>query len=243
MSWGKFSSLVMLMAGLITSAEASEYQARALIKAVDRAVLSAELAAKVTALPLRPGDPFTSGDLLVGLDCSLYQAQKLKVAAEQQAAIIKLENVKKLNQLRSVGAMEVALAQSHLDQMEAALHIAQLNTERCSIRAPYDGKVINHLINRFETIQAHQELIEIIDSQQLKAEIIAPADWLSWLTPDVPVRLYIDQSNIVVEGSLSAITPAIDSISQTIVLHVKLSSNPKLIPGMSATAELLYPEK
>ena len=240
MSWSRLSSALVLAAALSGGAAASEYQARALIKAVDQAVLSAELAAKVIRLPLQAGDTFKTGDLLIGLECSLYEAQALKVEAEQKAAIIKLENVQKLNRLRSVGAIEVGLAKSHLDQVEASLRIAQLNAERCYIRAPYNGKVISHEINRFETVDPQQELIQIVNNEQLKAEIIAPADWLSWLTKDMPVKLYIDRSDIVAEGYLSAISPAIDPVSQTVVLHIKLPFNPDLVPGMSATAELSY---
>ena len=242
MSWSRLSSTLVLAAalsaGASSGASASEYQARALVKAVDQAVLSAELSAKVVRLPLQAGDAFKTGDLLIGLECSLYEAQALKVAAEQQAAIIKLENVEKLNRLRSVGAIEVALAKSHLDQVEASLRIAQLNAERCYIKAPYDGKVISHEINRYETVNPQQELIQIVNNKQLKAEIIAPADWLSWLKKDMPVKLYIDRSHIVAEGSLSAISPAIDPVSQTVVLHIKLPLNPDLVPGMSATAKL-----
>ena len=243
MDLGELYFTSMLMTVLAFNASASEFQARALIKAVDRTILSAELSAKVVELPLQPGTPFKTGDLLVGLDCSLYQAQKLKVVAEKQASAIKLENVKKLNKLRSIGAIEVALAQSQLEQMEAALLIARLNTERCIIRAPYDGKVIERRISRFETVNQKQELIEIVNDEQLDAEVIAPASWLSWLTEGVAVKLYIDDSTTVAEGTVSAISPAIDPGSQTIMLHIDLSTHSGLIPGMSATAELLYLDK
>ena len=238
MSLGRLSSTLVLAAALTGGASASDYQARALIKAVDQAVLSAELSAKVVRLPLQAGDGFKTGDLLIGLECSLYEAEALKVAAEHKAALIKLENVEKLNRLRSIGAIEVALAKSHLNQVEASLRIAQLNAERCYIKAPYDGKVISHEINRFETVTPQQELIQIVNNQQLKAEIIAPADWLVWLKKDMLVKLYVDRSSIVAEGYLSAISPAIDPVSQTVVLHIKLLLNPDLVPGMSATAEL-----
>ena len=240
-SLGRLSSTLVLAAALSGGASASDYQARALIKAVDQAVLSAELSAKVIRLPLKAGDGFKTGDLLIGLECSLYEAEALKVAAEQKAAVSKLENVEKLNRLRSIGAIEVALAKSHLDQVEASLRIAQLNAERCYIKAPYDGKVISHEINRFETVTPQQELIQIVNNQQLKAESIAPADWLDWLKIDMPVKLHVDRSSIVAEGYLSAISPAIDPVSQTVVLHIKLPLNPDLVPGMSATAALDVP--
>lgn len=242
MNAGKCLLAKALLMMLAFDTAASECRARALIKADDQTVLSTELAAKVTELPVRPGASFKEGDLLVGLDCALYQAQKLKVEAEKKAASIKLDNTKKLNQLRSVGAIEVALAQAQLDQMEASLRIAHLNAERCTIRAPYDGKVIEHRINRFETVSQQQEVIEIVSDQQLKAEVIAPARWLQWLKKGTSTKLYADGSRVMVEGSVTAISPAIDPTSQTIVLHIEIPSHSGLIPGMSATAELSCPD-
>ena len=229
--------VILFLAGSVSA----EFQARAVLKAVDRAVLSSELAARITELPVRAGGSFRKGDLLVGLDCQLYQAQETKVASEKKAAVMKLGNVVKLNDLKSVGALEVALAETHLEQVQASLKMARINTDRCQIKAPYDGRVVNLLVNRYEVIDQQQELVEIVNNQQVKAEVVAPTSWLTWLREGIPVKLTIDESSIVAEGVISAVSPAIDPASQTVLIHVKLVKNAGLIPGMSATAELKRP--
>ena len=58
---------------------ASEYSARGLIKAKSRAVLASEIGAVVSETPLRSGDSFKSGDLLIGFDCRLLKNQMEKI--------------------------------------------------------------------------------------------------------------------------------------------------------------------
>lgn len=229
----------LLLAALLLpawSGHAEEYKARAVIKALDRAVLSGELAARVNQLPKRVGDSFREGELLIGLDCSLYEAQAAKVAAENKAARVKLDNARQLNELRSIGSLDVALAQSEYAQTQAELRIARLNTERCSIKAPYAGKVVTVLVNRHENIRQQQELLEIVADQRLEAEVVVPATWLTWLQPELPLTLALDETGARVEATLAAISPAIDPVSQTLLLRARLAQPSGMMPGMSATA-------
>lgn len=214
----------------------AEYVAQAVIKALDRAVLSGELAARVDRLPLRPGDAFAAGDPLVVLDCALYQAQADKVSAEVRAAKIKHDNARELKVLNSIGELDVALAQSEYSQSLAELRIARLNTERCTIKAPWDGRVVSVQVNAHENIRQQQELIEIVDDRKLEAEIVVPAAWLNWLALGQPIRLQVDDRAEPADAEISAIIPAIDAVSQTVLLRATLAQNTQLIPGMSATA-------
>lgn len=228
--------LLCLFSGI---ACAEEYQARAVIKAENRAVIASELASRVLTLPVAPGQTFKQGDILVGLDCALFKAQQNKIAAESKAADLTLENARQLNQLRSISTLDVAIAEAERDKAQASLAMAELNVARCTLKAPYDGRVVVRSVNRFESVRQHQPLIEIIDDQHLKAEMVAPAAWVRWLKNGLPVRLHPDNASGVVQASLSGITPAIDPASQTVVLHITIPSPAGLLPGMSATAEIV----
>jgi len=218
----------------------SVHQARAVVKAVDRAVLSGELAAKVEKLPLRVGEKFSKGELLVGLDCGLYRAQAEKVAAEHEAAGYKLENARQLDRLGSIGALDVSLAQAQRAQTGAALRIARLNTKRCQIRAPYDGQVVSVLVNRHEYIRQQQELIEIVDDSRLEAEVVVPSGWLAWLKSGQPLTLFFEDTGRRVAAEVTALSPAIDTISQTLLVRARVTGDTRsLVPGMSAMAEFL----
>ena len=226
---------------LAPQAQAADGEARAVIKSLDRALLSSELAGRVTSLPRRAGDAFKKGDLLVALDCDLYQAQAAKVAAEHKAARLKMENAQQMKELRAIGALDVSLAESEFAQTQAALRIAQLNAERCTIRAPWPGRVVAVHVKPYENVRQQQELIEIINDRQFEAEIVVPANWMRWLKPGTPLKLRVDETGTTASAKVTAITPAIDAVSQTVVLRAALIDGSQLIPGMSATAVFNLP--
>ncbi|MEH6671011.1 efflux RND transporter periplasmic adaptor subunit [Halopseudomonas sp.] len=232
------SSLSCVVLGLLLSSlpASAEYTARAVIKASDRAVLSGEVAASVKSLPLRAGDAFARGDVLVALDCAIYQEQATKVAAELEAARIRRDNASEMDALNSIGELEVALAMSDFAQAQAARNIARLNASRCTIRAPWNGRVVSVLVNEHEVIRQQQELIEVLATEGLEAEVVVPAQWLRWLKPGLPLQLHVESIEAVAQARVIALNPAIDAVSQTLTLRAELIDVGALVPGMSASA-------
>jgi RND family efflux transporter MFP subunit len=214
----------------------AQYDAPAVVKAVNRAELSSELAGRVTSLPFRMGDTFEKGDVLVGLDCRLYQAQSKKVAAELKAAAVKLKSASELRELRAIGELDVALAESEHAQSEAELAISRINTQRCEVRAPWDGRVVELMVSRFENVTQQQPLIGIVDDSELEAEVVIPAAWLTWLEPGLAAELHIDGLGVTAQAEVSAISPAIDAVSQTVLLRALIAPNDALVPGITGTA-------
>ena len=72
--------------------------------------------------------------------------------------------------MRSIGEYEVQLSQIAVDRAQSELNIAELNTDRCIIRAPYDGVMSKVFVNEYESIERQQPLIEIIGSGQQRFE-------------------------------------------------------------------------
>lgn len=221
---------------LFVPVQAADHEARAVVKAANRAELSSELAGKVIELPFRMGEAFREGDTLVGLDCSLYEAELSKVAAEVKGAGVKLDSATELKDLNAIGELDVALAQSEYAQSSAKLEIARLNTRRCDIRAPWDGRVVEHFVNRYETVKQQQPLISIIDDAPLEAEVVVPAGWLSWLAKGQRIELHMEGFETPAHATLSAISPSIDAVSQTVLVSAVIASESPLIPGVGATA-------
>jgi len=232
-----------LLSMLLLTTGAQALEARAVIKTPQRAILSAELVAKVIDLPKSPGEAFQKGDLLVQLDCRLFEAQTDKVQAEQRASQLKLQNAQTLNRLNAIGQLEVDMAQAELDKVQAELRMTQLNVERCQIHAPYDGKVVQWLVKPYEIANQNQTLIEIVGTQQLEAEMIVPAYWVNWLKLGKSVNLKIEELNQVIPTRITHIGAVIDPVSQTLVLRSLITKPPAgLLPGMSVTAEFEPPK-
>ena len=126
-------------------------------------------------------------------------------------------------------------------QTQAALRIAQINAGRCSINAPWPGRVVAVHVSPHENVKQQQELIEIINDRQFEAEVVVPANWMRWVKPGTPLELKVDETGTTAKATVTAITPAIDPVSQTVVLRATLADGSQLIPGMSATAVFTPP--
>ncbi|MGB0342962.1 MAG: efflux RND transporter periplasmic adaptor subunit [Parvibaculales bacterium] len=225
--------LLIIPTGPLQAAEIK--QARGLVKAQTRAIMASEIAAIVTAVPKRTGDSFKKGDTLVSFDCRIFKSQMAKVAADAKAARARLTNSRDLEKMRSIGKLDVTLAEAEVEKTRAELDIARLNVDRCTIKAPFPGKVVELLVNRHESVDLRRNLIEIVSSETLEVEVIVPGRWLPAIRAGQQVTMLIDETGKRATVTIEAVSGAIDPVSQTTVLRgaIQAADAADLLPGMS----------
>ncbi len=227
----KTAVLIVLM---LSYAKAEVRESRALVVASQEAILSSELAAQIENIAVKEMQRFKKGDLLIQFDCSLYEAQKDVVSANANSALIKLKSDEQMLQMRSIGKYELELSISEYEKAKSELLIAELNVERCQIKAPFDGAVEEVLVNTFETIQPQVELMKIIQTEVLELEMVVSSEWISWLKIGHPIKVYIDEIQKEFNATISGIGANVDAVSQTIQLKGTITdTSPALLPGMS----------
>ena len=231
----KFLAKTIILSLIFTvSSKAEVRESRALVVASQEAVLSSELAARINSISVKEMERFRKGDLLIQFDCSLYEAQKDVVRANENSALIKLKSDEQMLQMRSIGKYELELSISEYEKAKSELRIAELNVERCEIRAPFDGAVEEVVVNAFESIQPQVELMKIIKTDVLELEMVVSSEWVSWLTIGHPITVYIDEIKEEFNASISGIGANVDAVSQTIQLKGTITNaSSALLPGMS----------
>ena len=227
----KTAVLTVLM---LSYANAEVRESRALVVASQEAILSSELAARIENIAVKEMQRFKKGDLLIQFDCSLYEAQKDVVSANANSALIKLKSDEQMLQMRSIGKYELELSISEYEKAKSELRIAELNVDRCQIKAPFDGAVEEVVVNTFETIQPQVELMKIIQTEVLELEMVVSSEWISWLKIGHPIKVYIDEIQKEFNATISGIGANVDAVSQTIQLKGTITdTSPALLPGMS----------
>ena len=223
-------------------APADPLTARGVLVPAEEAVISSELAARIVALPFRDGEAFAAGDILVAFDCSLFEARRDQAAALVQGARATLSNARQLQQMNSIGELDVTRARTDVRQADAALAEAAVTVERCTIPAPYDGRIVEAFVNAHEVATPGVELLTIVSSAPLEATLLVPSAWLVWLGPGLPFTFEIDETRAVLSGEVASVGARVDPVSQTVPLRVVLSrAEPGLIAGMSGTASFPRP--
>ena len=228
------ASLLTILFFLSLPAYSQDKESRALVVASQEAILSSELAARIENIAVKEMERFNKGDLLIQFDCSLYEAQKDVVSANSNSALIKLKSDEQMLQMRSIGKYELELSISEYEKAKSELRIAELNVERCQIKAPFDGAVEEVIVNTYETIQPQVELMKIIQTDILELEMVVSSEWVSWLKIGHPIKVYIDEIQKEFNASISGIGANVDAVSQTIQLKGTITdASPALLPGMS----------
>ncbi|WP_188595176.1 efflux RND transporter periplasmic adaptor subunit [Niveispirillum cyanobacteriorum] len=212
---------------------------RVQIRARQHAILSAEMAGKIVELPFRDGETFRKGDRLVTFDCAAQRARQDQAAAAAQAASRKREVSAKLNQLNSISQLELAVAESAEAQAKAELALTGVMVQRCSITAPYDGRVSEVQVQRYAFAAEGAPLIGIYDSSQYDIEMIVPSAWLAWLKPGLSFPLRVDETGSDHQAEITRLSGAVDPVSQSVRVYGRIKGSiEQLRPGMSGSASL-----
>lgn len=212
-------------------------QARVLVTTQDRAVLAGELAARIDKMTVRPGQKFKQGDLLISFDCAAYKAQRATAAADYRQADAQLKSQQRLFELRSVGELDVVMAQAAKERTLAQLQLHDVYLDRCKITAPYDGAVVQWLSQPYQIANPADELMEIIGSGNRELELIVPSSWLSWLSTGQSFQARIEETGSVIAATTERIGADIDPVSQTVKVFAAINGDAgKLLPGMSGVA-------
>lgn len=210
---------------------------RTQLAAQHRVEISSEVAAKIARLPLKEGDAFAKGDLLVAFDCSLYQAQLAKAEATAAAARREQEVTGKLAALHSAGALDVAQAQARAKEAAADAAYMRTMVGKCSIRAPFAGRVAKRDAAAFEYVVPGKPLLEILDTGALEVKLIAPSRWLAWLRPGARFTVHVDELDADYPAQVVRLGASIDPVSQTVGVSGRiLDAHAELLPGMSGWA-------
>ncbi len=236
-----FGRCIVAVAGLLLLAPTVLAQqpgsVRALLTPAQEAVLAGEIAARIDAMPLNAGDRFRKGDMLVNFDCAAYRAALNEARAAQRAAEVTLENARELTRLNSGSVLASALAEAELDRAKARVDASRVPVERCSIRAPFSGLVVERKAQPHESVPVGQPLLAVLDDSNPEIRVVVPSTWLRWLKPGSGFTLQIDETGQKYPAKVTRLGARIDPVSQSLEIFGSFPNRPKdLVTGMSGTA-------
>ncbi|MFM9924918.1 efflux RND transporter periplasmic adaptor subunit [Variovorax sp. H27-G14] len=216
---------------------ASDNRIRTQFAPRNEVVISSELAAKISSLPLREGDAFRAGQTLVAFDCSLFQAQLGKARATLDTAKQTLVVQTRLAELNSTGALELQQAQGRVNEGTAEVAYSQATVSRCTIRAPFNGRVAKRQAATYQYVTPGTPLMGLIDTSELELQLIVPSQWLSRLKVGSKFQVQVDELGTQVSARIARLGARIDPVSQTIGVTGVVEGNPAgLLPGMGGWA-------
>lgn len=210
---------------------------RGIIRSIHQATLATDMQARIVKLPLREGQHFEKGDLLVEFECDRIRAELDAAQADHRANIATRDNSRSLKKLNAAGAFDVTIAEAQAEKSEAAVNAAKIRVRHCVILAPFSGRIVDLLVNEYDMPASNGALMRIVDDKNLEVELIAPSTWLRWLKPGKAFSLTVDETGSTLTASVAEIGAAVDAVSQTVKIIGRLMAGTDgVLPGMSGTA-------
>ncbi|HSV82049.1 MAG TPA: efflux RND transporter periplasmic adaptor subunit [Ramlibacter sp.] len=215
---------------------------RAQLAARRYTTLAAEIGAKVSRLSVQESGSFKAGQVLVQFDCSLPQAQysKAKVALDVADKIWRVNQ--RLAETHSIGKLEMDTSEAEVLKARAEVNAHQAVLGKCSIAAPYAGRVAEQKVREQQYAQPGQALLEILDDSTLELEFIVPSRWLAWIKPNQRFQVQIDETGRSYPATVTRIAARVDPVSQSVKLSGVINGKyNELIAGMSGKVLMAPP--
>lgn len=204
--------------------------------------LAAEIAAKVAHISVQEGNTFSAGQALVLLDCAIQQAQLEKARAALSGAEKTFSSNTRLAELNSVGKVELEVSEAEATKARAEVKLMTVGLSKCSIFAPFSGRVSEQKVREQQFVQPGQPLLEIIDDSVLELEFIMPSKWLAWVKPGRNFVVKIDETAKSYPAKVLRVGAKVDPVSQSVKIAAAIKGRfPELIAGMSGQVSITPP--
>ena len=210
---------------------------RGVLQPLREASLSVDFSQPISKLPLKEGEAFRKGQVLVSFDCSRFAAELKAERAAWQARRLELASKRRLLQHQATGRFAVSIARAKAQEAAARVAVVRSRLAKCTLRAPWDGVVVERFVKPHETPKPGAPLLAIVATGGVEVEMIAPAKWLTWVRPGIPFTFRVDETGQTLQGTLTRIGAVVDKVSQTVRLHGLVRDLPTGVrPGMGGTA-------
>lgn len=215
---------------------------RVQLSALRYTTLSSEISAKVTDIAVKEGEHFKQGDTLLTFDCTVLKEKLNYSAAAENAARKKLAIANRLDKLNSISLSEVDQARSAVSMAQAESGVNRAMLQRCAIKAPFSGRVVETKVKRWESVPEGKELLSIYDDSAFELEMIVPSRWLVWLKQGELFQVTLDETGLSYPAEISRISSAVEPVSQSVKVFGRITqSTAGLLPGMSGVALMTPP--
>lgn len=186
------------------------------------------------------------GDPVAKLDTSMIA---LQLAADQAnvnrlAAAVRFDKAQAARMQRLMAANAIAKSTADqtdaqrdedagaLAQAQAALARTKHQVDTSDIRAPFNGRVVQRLINTGEYATPGKDIVRLVETDAIEVSAQAPIDASRYLKEGMPLTVQIENKYIV--ANVRAIVPVGDAISRTIEIRIALPPGAGLV-GDAAT--------
>jgi RND family efflux transporter MFP subunit len=212
--------------------------------------LSSEVSGKVEDFYFKEGEKVKKGEVLVSIDQSILQKDLEAKRAELLSLEAEIEKAEKdfnrIDALYREDSIAEQVYDEHLyrlkslkakgDSLRAIIERMEIELKKHIIVSPFDGVIINRLIDRGEWLSPGKIVATIARLSPVEVVVDIPAGVIRYIKKNKNVDVKINGRDY--KGIISAIIPRGDISSRTIPVKVSLTNKGELFEGMEARVML-----
>lgn len=222
-----------------------DLQAIGSMRSNESVVLRPEVSGRIATIGFRDGQVVRKGQLLIGLDATLNEAEVAQYQAEYDLALSNLRRSEDLARQKFISSSAQETAASNAQVAEARLKLAQARLSKMRIVAPFDGVVGIRGVSLGDYVKDGSDLVNVEDVRNLKVDFRLPERSLPQVRVGQSVEVVADAlPDERWQGAIEAINPRIDASGRSLELRARLdNSKGRLRPGMFARVRVIVGER
>jgi membrane fusion protein (multidrug efflux system) len=215
------------------------------LRSNESVVLRPEVSGRIATIGFRDGQPVKRGQLLIGLDATLNEAEVAQARAEFDLANSNLKRTEDLASKNFVSSSAQDQAASSVQVAEAKLKLAEARLAKMRIIAPFDGVAGIRTVSMGDYVKDGAELVNNEDIRTLKVDFRLPERYFTQLKTGLPVEVSADAlPGGRYAGTVDAINPRVDASGRSLEVRAKLgNTDGQLRPGMFARVRVLLGDR
>lgn len=227
------------------SAVQEDLQAVGSLRSNESVVLRPEVSGRIATIGFRDGQVVKKGQLLVGLDSTLNEAEVAQYRAEYDLALSNLKRSEDLARQKFISSSAQETAASNAQVAEARLKLAQARLSKMKIVSPFDGIVGIRGVSLGDYVKDGTDLVNVEDVRILKVDFRLPERSLAQIRAGQDVEVVADAlPNERWQGQIEAINPRVDANGRSLELRGRLdNASGKLRPGMFVRVRVIVGER
>ena len=222
-----------------------DLQAVGSLRSNESVVLRPEVSGRIATIGFRDGQVVKKGQLLIGLDSTLNEAEVAQYRAEYDLALSNLKRSEDLARQKFISSSAQETAASNAQVAEARLKLAQARLSKMKIISPFDGIVGIRGVSLGDYVKDGTDLVNVEDVRILKVDFRLPERSLSQIKAGQDVEVVADAlPNERWQGQIEAINPRVDANGRSLELRGRLdNASGKLRPGMFVRVRVIVGER
>ena len=206
--------------------------------------LASETEGKVVARFKEPGQSLTRGEALLQLANTRLQAQLIEAEADLRLRTFRRDRSSSLRDSAAISEAEAIETEYEFDRARSELQDLQSRIDHMTIRAPFDGALVERLVEIGEWVDRGQSIAHVVAADTARVYVDVPERYVErlGLGDDVAVTIGALGTDSII-AVIVAILPQGFEDSRTFPVIVQfLNPGRRVRGGMSATVRLAIAE-